>query len=134
LPRRRAGQDRTEFFRPLDFIFHIKTDHRVRKFIHIRVRGQDRHQVRIGIACVDGFVIAGVAIILVRAHAIFRPVKAVVDPIVADLQSERIFHLAAEPIARNRVVCVQPKHPALVLLFELIALDRVIQVVREIGK
>ena len=128
------GQYRAEFFRPLDFVFHIKTDHRVGKSIHIRVRGQDRHQVRIGIACVDGFVIACVDIVLVRAHAIFRAVKAVVDPIVADLQSERVFHLAAEPLAENRVACVDPSHKAAVLLFELITLNGVIQVVGEIGK
>ena len=128
------GQDRAEFFRPLGFIFYIKTHHRVRKFIHIRGRGQDRDQIRIGIALGDGFVIAGVAIILVRAHTIFRPVKAVVNPIVADLQAEGVFHLAAKPLAENRVGCVKPSHPAPVLLFELIALYGVIQVVSEIGK
>ena len=128
------GQDRAEFARPLDFIFHINTSYRVRKFIQIRVRGQNRCQIRIGDALGDGFVIAGVDIILVRAHAIFRPEKAVVDPIVAELQAERILHLAAKPLAENRVVCVQPSHPAPVLLFELIALIGVIQVVSEIGK
>jgi len=56
----------------------------------------------------DGFVIAGVDIILVRAHTIFRPVQAVVDPIVADLHAEGILHLAAKPLAENRVVCVSP--------------------------
>ena len=77
---------------------------------------------------------AGVDIILVRAHTVFRPEKAVVDPIVAELQAERICHLAAKPCAENRVVCVKPRHPAPVLLFELIALNGVIQEVREIRK
>jgi hypothetical protein len=98
------------------------------------VCGQDCRQIRIGNALGDGFVIAGVDIILVRAHTIFRPEKAVVDPIVAELQSERGFHLAAKPCAENLVVCVKACHPAPVLLFELIALDGVNQVVREIRK
>ena len=130
---RRATTERN-FARPLDFIFHIDAYHRVRKFIQIRGRGQDRCQIRIGNALGDGFVIAGVDIILVRAHTIFRPEKAVVDPIVAELQAERIFHLAAKPLAENRVARVKPRHPAPVLLFELIALNRVIQEVSEIGK
>ena len=61
-------------------------------------------------------------IVFVRAHTIFRPEKAVVDPIVAELHAERVFHLAAEPLAENRVARVQPSHPAPVLLFELVAL------------
>ena len=58
--------------------------------------------------CGMGLVVAGDDISLVRAHSIFRPEKAVVDPIVADLQAERVFHLAAKPLAENRVVCVHP--------------------------
>ena len=83
---------------------------------------------RQGNALGDGFVIAGIDIILVRAHPIFRPVKAVVDPIVAHLKAERIFHLAAKPLAENRVVCVQTSHPALVVLFELVTLLSLIHI------
>jgi len=77
---------------------------------------------------------AGVGISFIHARAIFRLVKAVVDPIVADLQAERIFDLAAKPLAENRVACVQPSHPAPVLLFELIAANGVRQEVGEIRK
>jgi hypothetical protein len=57
-----------------------------------------------------------------------------VDPIVADLQAEGIFHLSAKPMVESRVACVQPSHPAPILLFELITLIGVIQVVSEIGE
>ena len=63
-----------------------------------------------------------------------RLVKAVVDPIVADLQAERVFHLAAKPLAENRVACIQSSHPAPVLLFELVAVIGVRQVVSEVRK
>jgi cobalt/nickel transport system permease protein len=45
--------------------------------------------------------VPGGGISFVHAHAIFRLEKAVVDPIVADLQAERISHLAAKPLAEN---------------------------------
>ena len=71
---------------------------------------------------------------LVHAHAIFRLVEAVVDPVVADLQAEGVLHFTAKPLAENRVARVQPGHPALVLLLELVAAIGVRQEVREVGK
>ena len=61
-------------------------------------------------------------------------VKAVVDPVVANLQAEGVFHPAANPLAEDRVARVQPGHPAPVLLLELIAAVGVGQVVGEVGK
>jgi len=37
-------------------------------------------------------------------------------------------------LTENHVVCVEPAHPARVVLFELVALNGVLQVVSEIGK
>src|SRR5262249_51336799 len=76
----------------------------------------------------------GVGINLIHSHAIFGLVKTVGDPIVANLKAERIFHPAAEPLAENGVACVETRHPASVLLFELIAVDRVGQIVSGVGK
>jgi hypothetical protein len=110
------GRYRAEFCCPLDLIFRIKTYLRVCKAIRLRGRGQG---------------IAGWGISFVHAHAIFRLVKAVVDPIIADLQAERIFHLTAKPFAENRMACVQSGHPAPVVLLELVAANGVCQVVSE---
>ena len=44
------------------------------------------------------------------------------------------LNLAAKPFAENRVTHVYPSHPALVLLFELIAMTGVCQVISEVGK
>ena len=141
----------THLVRPLDYIFHISTADRVRKVIPFRGRGQswagagkNRRSTTIysdtnsgGVGVADGVVerdAGGGIISFDRAHAIFRLVKAVVDPIVAELQAERICHLAAKPCAEDRVVCVKPTYPAPILLFELIASVVVHQVVSEIGK
>jgi hypothetical protein len=42
----------------------------------------------------------------VLAQTIFGLEKAVVDPVVPDLQAECIFHVAAKPSAESRVACV----------------------------
>jgi hypothetical protein len=36
------GQDRAEFARPLDLVCHPGTAYRLREFIQVRVRGQNR--------------------------------------------------------------------------------------------
>ena len=94
------GRDRTEFLRPLNFIFHIKANLRVRKAIGLRSRGQS---------------VAGRGVSFVYAHAIFGLVQGVIDPIVADLQPNlfstwrpnhwlKIVWLASSP-ATQRLSC-----------------------------
>ena len=145
------GRDRAEFVRPLDFIFHISTAYHVRKAIPLPDRGQrgagawksgrgttihtDTDSGCVGFA--DGVVErnAGCGIIgFDRAPATFRPVKSVVDPIVAELQAEGVGHLAAKTCAEDRAVCVKPTYPTPILLFELVASVVVYQVVSKIGK
>ena len=126
---RRAKNERNLLV-PLDLNCHPGTSYRLRKFIQIRVRGQNRDLIEVGgyiqiVSCIVSFA---------RTHAIFRPEKAVVDPIVAELHAERGFRLAAEEVAENRMAYVEPSHPAPVLLFELVALIGVNQVVGEIGE
>jgi len=78
-------QDRAEFFRPLNFTFHVKTELRVRKMIHIRVGREPGVGETVGEeAAIEG----GIRVQFVHARAILRLIKAVVDPIVADLQAE----------------------------------------------
>ncbi len=77
---------------------------------------------------------AGVGIQLVHAHAVFRLVKAVVDPVVAELHAKSVFHVAMKPLAEERVPRVEAGHPAPVLLLELVAAIRVRQEIGKIGK
>src|SRR5262249_12177769 len=72
--------------------------------------------------------------VFVHALAILRLKETVVNPIVADLKTERVFHSAPQPLAENRVPRVQSHYPAPIALLKLIAVKRVSQVVREVGE
>ena len=93
----------------------IEASLRVSEPIRLRGRGQR---------------IAGDGIGFVHADAILILIKAVVDPVVADLQTESIFHSAASPFTEDCVARVKPGHPALVLLLELVAASGIRQVSR----
>ena len=56
------------------------------------------------------------------------------DPVLTDLQTECVLHLAAEQYPEDGVVGVEPCHPAPVSLVELIAPVRVREEVREVGE
>ena len=113
------SQDGAEFVRPLDLVFGVRTDHRVRKAIPLTGRGQG---------------VARAGICFVHAHASFRRVETVVDPVVAELEADGIRHLAPIPLAKDGVVRVEPGHPAPFLLLKLVTASGINQVVSEVRK
>ncbi len=86
------GNDRAKLLGPLDLVLHVEAGLRVCEVIRLRGRGQ----------CV-----AGGGIGFVDPNAILRLVKAVVNPVVADLQAERVLYLAAEPSAEDGMAGIQ---------------------------
>ena len=58
---------------------------------------------------------------LSHACAPFGVVETVVDPIIAHLQAEGVFHVVAGELPEQRVACVEAGRPAPVRLLELIA-------------
>ena len=108
-----------EFCRPLDLVFHVEACLRVREPIRLCCRRESS---------------GGVGIRLVHPRAVLRLEEAVVDPVVANLEAERVFDLAAEPLGKDGLTCVEAGHPAPVLLLKLIASNGVCQVIGEVGE